>query len=158
MTVRRLDRLIDLRRREETLRRQELGIAVRAENEARAAVDQAERVLAAEQGKFRDVVDSGELSAALLKRFTAELLDLERALEAQRQTLAEAVRARDVEQSEYELARRKKRSLERLEEKRKAAEEREARRREQKDADGVALRRHQDGTSRWPKDSEEVSP
>jgi flagellar export protein FliJ len=146
----RLDRLIGLREREESLVRQALGNAVRVEEVARIATECGVRALERAQQQWRDAVAAGALSPERLRALGDEALSREHALDRLRAAQADAARAREAAQAEYELARRKRKVLERLEERRAAVAALDARRAEQRDLDEVALRLHRDAAACLP--------
>ena len=139
--MRQLLRLLEIRRYQEAAKRQEYGLAVHQERVAVERKERGQAVLDRAQQAHRQRVQAGALSLADLKRINQRLSFGERQLNTLGQQLAEEREQLDVAQQEYHQARRRSKSLERLEQRRADLEAQELRRQEQKSADEVALRR-----------------
>jgi flagellar export protein FliJ len=136
----RLERLFDLRRKEERARARALGQARRAEQAQRETLDEANGHL---DRCSRQIADTSTeaTSAGMLQNFDlAVKAAAGRAAAAadSHQAAAEAVR---VERERFESAQQKRRVVERLRERKREAHSQEASRQEQRELDGQA-RRH----------------
>jgi len=151
MTVRNMSkllRLLEIRRYQEATRRQDFGIAVRREQTAARRRDLGRDVLGQAQHDHRARIQAGALSLPDLKQINQRLLFGERQLDLLRRQFAKQRDLRQAAQHEYQLARRRSKSLERLEERQAEAKAQEQRRQEQRQADEVALRRFVESTAR----------
>lgn len=143
-----LRRLLEIRRYQETLCRQELGVALRREQDAVEARGVGERLVArAQQGLRQAFEGGGSVDPRQIGDLLQEVLDQEElTVRLGARVMAEEAGRRQAEQ-EFRSARMRSRSLERLDEKRTEEAALLQRRTEQKDADEVALRRFQRGSA-----------
>ena len=140
----RLERLLQLRSRTEQERAAELGAALRDEEVQQAALEAA----VARLGRVGEqILENSErvTTAGVLRNQGLTLEAAARQIEEAECSHDEAVEAVEDRQERYGEARKDRRVIERLRERRLAAWETETQREEQKETDGIARRRHQEG-------------
>lgn len=143
----RLTRLLEIRRLKEASRRQEYGLAMRAEEEAKQAADARKEELETAQGQTRDVLGKRAIQPDQLRRLHEEVRFRERLSERSELVRRQEAAAREIAERAYQHARRDSKSLEKLQER---YEERTAvskKRAEQLTNDEAALRRFIDASS-----------
>ena len=140
----RLERVLQLRAREERERARALGDAVQAEAARRAALRAAESQLGEVHEQMKEL-PGGALPAGVLQSLGLTLDAAQRQIEDAREAHEQALGSVDAEQGRYGTARRERRVVERLREIRLTAWRGDVSRREQQETDGDALRRHRPG-------------
>ncbi|MFH0945499.1 MAG: flagellar FliJ family protein [Planctomycetota bacterium] len=146
--MRKLVRLLEIRRYQEAASRQEFGIAVRKEQEAEDRCERGKGVMNGAHDGFRQQVGAGRVTVEALRSVARQVRFCERQWEMLKLQFEKKQEQRIRARQEYQEARRKSLSLERLEERRAEAEAVGLRRAEQKSADEVALRRFAETTAR----------
>ncbi len=143
----RLERLLQLRSKAERERAQALGRAMRHEEDQRQAVEEAARRLDRCGEQIADVL-GGVAPAGALTNLGLAVEAAARQVDSAVDSHREAVDQTDEERERFGQARMERRVVERLKEKRQADWSLETSRREQKEMDSVARRRH--GTGETP--------
>lgn len=146
----RLVRLLDIRRLKEASRRQEYGLAMRAEEDARQEVAARRAVLASAQDQTRATLMSGAVQPAELRRLHEEVRFRERLADRSEATRRRESEARERAERAYRDARRDSRSLEKLRERHEEREALSRKRAEQVLNDEAALRRFLDASADAP--------
>lgn len=136
----RLERLLQLRERAERTQAAELGAAMRAEEDQRAALERAREALerAAERGSAEPFTVGTMRTRELAREAMSQRVEVEQ------EALDLATGRRAEEQSLWQDRRRDRRSVEKLKEKRFDAWREDASRDEQKTIDGLAQNRRPD--------------
>lgn len=148
----RLNRLLELRRHDESLARQEFGGALRLEEEARQDEDRARETLEFQNTRLRDATTGAvALGVETWKALLTRVLDHERRVFGFSEIRNERTEARVDCERRWQDLRRKERALEKLVERRAEERRRADLRAEQKELDEVALRRHADDA--FPRDA-----
>lgn len=137
--LRRFERLADVRRFEEDRKRQELGLALRAEQGAEERVSERRVLLLETQQEFRNLLKKKALSPEQFLEMNARLRFREEAVELGSAELERHKQARLAVEAAFHEARARTRSLEKWIERQEAEVEAQERRVEQKATDEVAL-------------------
>ncbi|MDX2192475.1 MAG: flagellar FliJ family protein [Gemmatimonadales bacterium] len=136
----RLERLLQLRTREEEERARDLVAARRQEADARARVEDARRRHADARGRLADATADAQPAGAV-QNLALAVDAAEGRLRAEELAAGEATRVAEVVRQAFDAARAARRALERLKETRRDTWLRDAERTDQAWTDEVALRR-----------------
>ncbi len=137
---RRMQRLLDVRRHEESVARQAYAVALRREQDAADEVARERSALEGAQQELRSA-QGGRLEVARWRSLLARAGDHEALLLARRDVLVRRAEERRRAEEAWRQARQRERSIEKLDERRAEEAARAARLREQKTLDEVGLRR-----------------
>ncbi len=137
-----IERLLELRRNDETTKRRALGAAVTRLAAADAAAVAARWALETALASQRGLLAETAFDSARMKRAVAEVSDREGEWRRSSRARSVAEETRDRAEAEYRAARAKAEALARLIQRRADAERAAAARLERQELDAVALARH----------------